>query len=70
MAYACPMQRCTDRAAGGISHRLYPGGATVCRWSSADRIDKGAPPCVARNLVPAPGVRSKWSLPGAGWPFG
>ncbi|GAA2249716.1 hypothetical protein GCM10010145_16440 [Streptomyces ruber] len=27
-AYACPMERCTDRAAGGTSQRLQPGGAT------------------------------------------
>src|SRR5690349_8116847 len=29
------MHRCTANAAGGISHRLYVEGATVCRRSSA-----------------------------------
>ncbi|GGP06014.1 hypothetical protein GCM10012278_27710 [Nonomuraea glycinis] len=28
-AYACPIAKWTDRAAGGISQRLQPGGATV-----------------------------------------
>src|SRR5690348_11413972 len=39
VAYAWPMQRCTDRAAGGMSQRLYPSGATVCSWSRADNRD-------------------------------
>src|SRR5688572_1040058 len=29
-AYACPIERCTARAAGGTSHRLKPGGAIEC----------------------------------------
>src|SRR5690606_35955048 len=28
-AYACPMHRCTQSAAGGTIHRLNPGPATV-----------------------------------------
>jgi hypothetical protein len=36
VAYACPIQRWMARAAGGISHRLYPGFATVCSRSRND----------------------------------
>ncbi|GAB2832371.1 hypothetical protein GCM10027091_73540 [Streptomyces daliensis] len=28
-AYACPMERCTESAAGGTSQRLQPAGATL-----------------------------------------
>src|SRR5918997_5544505 len=37
-AYACPIARWIDRAAGGISHLLQPGGATMrsrCRKPAA-----------------------------------
>ena len=32
-AYTWPMARWMERAAGGTSHRLYPGFATVCSRS-------------------------------------
>src|SRR5690606_15453315 len=37
-AYACPIARWIDSAAGGISHRLHPGGAMMrsrCRKPAA-----------------------------------
>src|SRR3954462_14347574 len=43
------MHRWTDRAAGGMSQRLYPSGATVCRESNADSKDIRTPPSVARS---------------------
>src|SRR5262245_55773501 len=36
VAYACPTQRWRANAAGGISHLLYPGFATVCSRSRND----------------------------------
>jgi hypothetical protein len=33
------MQRCTQSAAGGISHRLYPGGAILCFLSRNEKAD-------------------------------
>ena len=35
-AYTWPIERWTASAAGGISHRLYPGGAIVRSRSSMD----------------------------------
>src|SRR5579862_3333385 len=35
-AYACPIERCTARAAGGTKNRLNPGGATVFSRSRKD----------------------------------
>src|SRR4051812_32852852 len=35
------MHRCTESAAGGMSQRLYPSGATVCLESRADSSDIG-----------------------------
>ncbi len=56
VAYACPMQRWTASAAGGIIRRLYPGGATVCSRSSTDKMPITAPSLVPQLVAP----RASW----------
>src|SRR5882757_679987 len=48
-AYACPMHRCTARAAGGTRNRLKPGPATV--FSRARNVDDISGPVLFWGLL-------------------
>src|ERR1700722_3205519 len=60
-AYACPIERCTARAAGGTKNRLKPGGATVLSRSRNEDVMGSPALFVVRgnpvvNMPRAPGV--------------